>query len=138
MVKWQEETVTINLPMNNIKRRNTLRLWLTDLKLNKRVFIESIEAAKSKIIGLRYLLIYQEGNISVRVLLSINGAYKVWKDIEVPLRTNQLWLEIAEFGNIHTDLKLNDYLFHFSITNPYHFDYYYRIAHNSAATIQKL
>ena len=50
--------------------------------------IESIEVAHSKTVGLKYLMVYQEGTISARVLLNIEGTYKVWKDIEVPLQTN--------------------------------------------------
>jgi len=44
----------------------------------------------------------------------------VWKEVEVPLTENKFTIEINEYNNEQTDIKINEFLFHLILKMPYH------------------
>ena len=137
-VCWEEGSMLLMVSMANVRRHNILRVWLGGLKRDRRLWVETVDASTGQAVRFKYLLVYQEGTVSLRVLLELEGQFKVWKEMEVPATDDEAFLEVSEFGNQQTGVKINDFNFHLVLTTPYHLETYYHINHQNSATIHKV
>jgi hypothetical protein len=86
----------------------------------------------------KYILVLSEINLCIRVLVKFGEEFKVWKEMEVPLAENRFRLEIHEFHNEQTDIRINDFLFHLILKMPFHEQTNYLFLHEGKADIEKI
>lgn len=74
----------------------------------------------------------------LRVWVELEGIYKVWKEMEVPLTHDRVSFEICEFNNEQTDVRVNDYVFHLVLKMPYESESHYCLSYDETAMIEKI
>ena len=71
----------------------------------------------------------------MRVWLELDGAFKVWKEMELPVSQSNVAIEIHSVNNEQTDVRINDYLFHLLLKMPYYRKAHFWLIHEDAAEI---
>lgn len=58
--------------------------------------------------------------------------------MEVPLAENKFTIEINEYNNEQTDIKINEFLFHLLLKMPYQQNINYCLLHKGNAEVEKV
>lgn len=92
----------------------------------------------SNLAKFKYTFSLHQNNLLVKVLLQLQGKFKVWKQMDVPLQENKFTFQIYEYNNEHTDIRINDYSFHLLLKMPYYESSNYCLIHEDKAEIERI
>lgn len=83
--KWE-----ILIDTSNIQQQSILKIELSNFKRIRTFTLETKEVEGSKTIGYRYTFNKVENSLVVRVWLELDGAFKVWKEMELPVSQSNI------------------------------------------------
>lgn len=108
------------------------------MKQNRVLTVENRDIRSGKAIRFKYTLTLLDGSLILRVWVELDGSYKIWKEMEVPLAHDRVAIEFNEFNNEQTDVRVNDYVFHLILKMPYEQESHYVLTYDEPASIEKI
>lgn len=108
------------------------------MKAGRTLAVENRRIRTGKAVGYRFTVILMDSSLILRVWLELDGSFKVWKEMEVPSPQSKVCLEISEYNNQQTDVKLNDYLFHLVLKMPYEEESHYSLLYEDTRQIERV